>query len=71
LMQAIGAYEAGLEAIRNPNQRQKMAKQLLVVKSRLMGEKRAEKTGDEGKTVSDRRRRRQLRRGDGEKADDE
>ncbi|MCL4878783.1 MAG: tetratricopeptide repeat protein [Anaerolineae bacterium] len=67
LMQAVAAYEAGLEAIRNPTQRQKMAKQLLVVKNRLMGEKRAEQAGEEGKTVSDRRRRRQLRRGDQEK----
>ena len=63
LVQAVGTFEAGLEHIRNPNQRQKMAKQLLVVKNRMLGQKKIkESSGDDEEPTSDRRRRRSLRR---------
>jgi tetratricopeptide (TPR) repeat protein len=63
LMQAVATFEAGLDHIRNPSQRQKMAKQLLVVKNRLLGQKKAEASSDDGEEpTSDRRRRRSLRR---------
>lgn len=61
LMQAVGTFEVGLEHIKNPNLRQKMAKQLLLVKNRMMGEKKGAKP-PEGGTLAERRARRKLRR---------
>lgn len=40
LTQAVTTFEIALEHVGNPNMRQKMAKQLLVVKNRLLGENR-------------------------------
>lgn len=59
---ALAAFEGGLEKIKNPNMRQKMAKQLLVVKNRLSGERKATENTDEGEAGDRRRRRRSLRR---------
>lgn len=61
LMEALATFEVGLEHIRNKNHRQKMMKQLLVLKNRLSGERRQEQVSDGDEAVSDSRRRRRRR----------
>jgi hypothetical protein len=38
LLEAVATFEVAMEYIKTPNQRQKMAKQLMVVKNRLSGQ---------------------------------
>lgn len=61
LMEALATFEVGLEHIRNKNHRQKMMKQLLVLKNRLSGERRQEQVKEGDEVVSDSRRRRRRR----------
>jgi tetratricopeptide (TPR) repeat protein len=63
LVEALATFEVGLEHIRNKNHRQKMLKQLLVLKNRLSGERRLEQASDNDEAVSDSRRRRRRGRG--------
>lgn len=59
-MGAVATFEMGLDRIKNPNQRQKMLKQMLVMKNRMLGQQKAAEieASDEGDTPkSDRRRR--------------
>lgn len=64
--QAAMTFEIGLDNIRNPNHRQKMAKQLLVVKNRLLGQKKGESVSQmadsEQPAEGNTRRRHLLRR---------
>jgi tetratricopeptide (TPR) repeat protein len=68
LMAALTTFEMGLEHVRDTNHRQKIMKQLLLLKNRMLGERRAETETDEesqeAAPMSDRRRRRRrgLRR---------
>jgi tetratricopeptide (TPR) repeat protein len=61
LVEALATFEVGLEHVRNKNHRQKMMKQLLVLKNRLSGERRQEQVSDGDEAVSDSRRRRRRR----------
>ena len=61
LLEALATFEIGLEHVRNKNHRQKMMKQLLVLKNRLSGERRQEQVADGEEAVSDSRRRRRRR----------
>ncbi len=61
LMEALGIFEVGLEHIRNKNHRQKLMKQLLVLKNRMAGERRQEQASDSEGTASESRRRRRRR----------
>jgi tetratricopeptide (TPR) repeat protein len=58
LMLAASTYEIGLDYIRNKNHRQKMLKQLMIVKNRMAGEKKQEEARDSSEVASDSRRRR-------------
>jgi tetratricopeptide (TPR) repeat protein len=67
MVQAVASYEVALDYIKNPNQRQKMMKGLLVAKNRLLGQQKAAAQEEDGEgEESDRRRRRRLRRSDKE-----
>ena len=71
LLEALVTFEIGLEHVRNKNHRQKMMKQLLVLKNRLSGERRQEQVSDGDEAVSDSRRRRRRRGIFGRKNKDE
>lgn len=61
-MRAVALFEMGLEHIKNKNHRQKMLKQLLLMKNRMLGErKEKQKVTDGEETPSDSRRRRRRR----------
>lgn len=63
-MGAVATFEMGLERIKNPNQRQKMLKQMLIMKNRVLGQQKAaeiEASGEEDTPKSDRRRRRKKK----------
>lgn len=64
LQEALAIFEVGLERMKNKNQRQKVMKQLLVLKNRIMGEERRQQVNEaenQGETDSHRRRRRSKR----------
>lgn len=62
---AVGTFEQAIGHIRNPNQRQKIMKSLLVVKNRMLGQQAIEDSDEDGSgddtPVSDRRRRRRRK----------
>lgn len=62
LLEALAIFEIGLDHIKEKNQRQKVMKQLLVLKNRISGEQRAGENQANVAPVSDRRRRRFLQR---------
>lgn len=63
LIAALGTFEVGLDYVRNKNHRQKIMKQLLVLKNRMTGMGRVQEGDDEDSTppASDSRRRRRRR----------
>jgi tetratricopeptide (TPR) repeat protein len=58
LLEALATFEVGLDYVRNKNQRQKLMKQLLLLKNRISGEQRIAGTPKASEPVSDSRRRR-------------
>lgn len=68
LQEALAIFEVGLEHIRNKNHRQKVMKQLLILKNRIIGEQRRLGNVDAEEPTGGRRRRR--RRGRDETADE-
>ncbi len=60
LMLAVSTFEVGLEYVKNLNHRQKMIKQLGMLKARLTGEKKAQESVSSEATTDSRRRRRGI-----------
>lgn len=60
LMLAVATFEVGLEYVKNLNHRQKMIKQLGMLKARLTGEKKAQESVASEATTDSRRRRRGI-----------
>ncbi|MBI5930292.1 MAG: tetratricopeptide repeat protein [Chloroflexi bacterium] len=60
MMLAAATYEVGLDYIKNLNQRQKMMRQLGMLRARLTGEKKAQENASTEATTDSRRRRRGI-----------
>lgn len=60
LMLAVATFEVGLEYVKNLNHRQKMIKQLGMLRARLTGEKKAQENASGEATTDSRRRRRGI-----------
>lgn len=71
LLEALAVFEIGLENVRDKSQRQKIMKNLLVLKNRIMGEERTTTQSSNDEPTSDLRRRRLFsRKSQKQKADD-